>query len=65
MLLGYSVTVAISHAIKVGIQYSRLYDISVKFMAKFNLNNLDFKNFLDSILTFALNFAVCYTIISS
>jgi len=41
----------------------KLHDISAKFTTKFNLKKLDFKKFLGSILTYALNFAVCYTII--
>ena len=44
---------------------AELYDISAKYLTKFNLKKLDFKNFLGSMLTYALNFAVCYTIISS
>ena len=62
MLLAYSVTVfkfAISHAIKVGILYTELHDISAKFTTKFNLINW----ILGSILTYALRFAVCYAVI--
>ena len=59
-------TVAILHAITVGIyDKEELHDVSAKFTTKFNLKKLDFKNFLGSMLTYALNFAVCYTIILS
>ena len=42
--------------------FRRAGHIFAKFMAKFILNKLYFKNFLDSRLTYALNFAVCYRI---
>ena len=62
MLLGYSVTFAILHAIK---DIAEMLDTSTKFTTKFNLKKLDFKIFLGSMITYALNFAVCHTIILS
>ena len=37
---------------------AELHDISAKFTTKFNLKKLEFKIFLGSMLTYALNFAV-------
>ena len=58
MLLGYIFINC--NAIK---DIAELHDISAKFTTKFNLKKLNFKKFFGSMLTYALNFTVCYTII--
>ena len=42
-----------------------MLDTSTKFTTKFNVKKLDFKIFLGSMITYALNFAVYHTIILS